>query len=56
MAIPFQQRNAPKVEVSPNYDKLFDADLAAKGTPYRWMMSLEDCQWQYEHAVEGQYD
>ncbi|MBB6673000.1 hypothetical protein [Cohnella nanjingensis] len=41
------------IEFSPHYDRLFDADLTTTGGSYRWMMSIEDCIWQYQHGVDN---
>ncbi|MBW5445849.1 hypothetical protein GE107_07220 [Cohnella sp. CFH 77786] len=46
MAMPVQKiEEMTRVEMSPDFDKLFDADLnAATGGMYRRQMTVEECQ------------
>lgn len=45
MAIPQQKlEQFPMVEVSPDYDKLFDGDLAATSGVHRCQMTVRDCE------------
>ncbi|MCD9025767.1 hypothetical protein [Cohnella silvisoli] len=48
--------NPSGVEVSKHYDELFNADAHTLGSSFRWMVSPEDCQWQYENQIKGEFD
>ncbi|KEQ23415.1 hypothetical protein [Paenibacillus tyrfis] len=53
MAMPQQKlEQSHQVEISPEYDKLFDGDLTtANGTMYRRQMTVADCDRLFEYGA-----